>query len=568
MFRPSRFIAAALAAAVVTVPSAAAAAPLEGLEQRVESATGLLQLDVFPEALGDPVLRVEDTAAVASRLADGVVAAVGQVDTVQVLGQPVPLAERLALSDGPFVVDPQSGDDECALPVNDLVGLELGLVCSLASAEADEFGADAIIDVAGIEVGGEVLSDLLSGALVEDLDAILEDLGLELVSAAITDLDAICDTPLGDLLDLVDGTTDGLVGDLGDLGGLDLIDTVTDVGDLGGTVEDILSLGDTSLFSAQAEGDEPSSANLTFDELSLSCQAIVGLLDTENPGAGLLDASLLADALDDLDLFSLTLDDASATSVVEGDILTATGAQPVLQVAGPSLDAIDAIVEGLLDTALTGLVGEIDATIGGVLGESVAQVQALLDEITAQLPIFSDSAPLITAVVGDGDAIASIDQATGDLSASTEQVLARIAIAPSIIELLGGDPADATIEVAEGGEQTIAEGTPLESFVSLGTSSVEDATRELSDGTVLEGIRSTAGVVRLDLLQGVLGGIGLDLGGVTAASFAGTVAPESPTTPAPGPDTPESPELPSTGGGAAALAIAALLGAGALRRRR
>ena len=177
------------------------------------------------------------------------------------------------------------------------------------------------------------------------------------------------------------------------------------------------------------------------------------------------------------------------------------------------------------------------------------------------IPLFGINDPLLQAVVSGGSASADLKLADNTSSSGGDQPYVQVTVAPGVVELLGGSADDATLTLTAGQSQTIAEGTPAESSVSVGAlTKDDDATYEDSD---LTGSRATASATEVNLLTGIEGGITLTLSKSEAGVF-GKMAP-----PAVQDETDAAPEpLPHTGGGAAALAALALGGAFVMRRRK
>jgi LPXTG-motif cell wall-anchored protein len=203
------------------------------------------------------------------------------------------------------------------------------------------------------------------------------------------------------------------------------------------------------------------------------------------------------------------------------------------------------------------------AALPAELGALTSQLPALgdvLGPILAQLDGLVDDAPLLQVTVADSIAKATSASGSSDVDTTGSKAGGVVVkISPAIAGLLG---IPAELSAAPSQSLTIAEGTPLESVLKVGT--VEDLV-ETVDGMQVAGARVTATDARL--LTGLNGGIAVATG-VSEAAVGGTLA--TPATPAvPG----QQPTLPRTGSSDTATLLAgmgalALLGAVLSLRRR
>jgi len=277
----------------------------------------------------------------------------------------------------------------------------------------------------------------------------------------------------------------------------------------------------------------------------------------------------------------------------------------VLQLLQPILNALEPIANSLIgsvlttvNTALSGLgLGAVGTTLSNLLGGlGVSETQPVSSLITA----LEKATDLATIHVGDSSA--GVTTSSGTVIATSSAQAATIDVLPGIL-LNGGpllsitvgtatttstynrgtgvstaafSPAILTVSllginvpVGLGAPVSLFAGTPLASTISLGAGS----TTKNADGSVT----ATADGVGLDLLQGINGGISLDLahaasgvgGTVAAVTTTTTVAPTTTTTVKPAITTTTLPPLATTGSDTPYLAIGfTLLLAGYLTRRK
>jgi LPXTG-motif cell wall-anchored protein len=315
----------------------------------------------------------------------------------------------------------------------------------------------------------------------------------------------------------------------------------------------------TEVIRALPDGEEildalESDCLLSLDTLVELVAAVPGIAES------LVRDTLLA-ALD-RDLLSVTL--GSSTSAIGGqaEALTARSQLQAFDVSTLSLqfllDAIEDLVATHIQGVLDGVIAAVPAELGAVL-EQVPALGDILGPVLDQLELSGliDDAPLLQVTVADSlaDARSLPGSSDVDISRSTAGGVV-VKISPAIAALLG---IPAEVAVSPGESVTIAEGTPLESTLSVGA--VEPLTEVLGASKVeTAGARVTT--TEVALLKGVQGGIVVSTG-VTEARLGGTLA----ATPA------APPKLPRTGSSdQQALLIGmgalALLGATLALRRR
>lgn len=514
--------AVALAAALLVVLPVAAGAAVD--DYAAEASTTTVQISLFEEALGAPLLGLVSTDAVA--VSDP--AALASVGTIELLGEQVlPLAE--AGSDGEPSRDPAQGPG-CLVPL-DVQGLTLHAVCAVALADAgasDEARANASADLLEVDVNGS----LVSGLLTAPLGTLLQDLTDDIADGAVADAIAMLTDACNQLLDTLNGQ--GIPDNVSDL--LDMLppQLTALLGIIGGVT-----------------GSEP-------------CTAIINLT-INSVTAPVIDLQPLADALADVNLVQLKVGGVSS-DVTGGDAaMTATATQATVELTGPSLGFLDDTILALLDSLGQGLLDTI-LTIAGQPGaldgfDITGQIQAVLD----QIPLLESDQPLIAAEVFGGRATATLDNRDASTTAGGDPPYVELTIAPAVLELLGQDPESGTVRLEAGDSLAlpIAGGTPLESTISVGSVTTQDGVT-LGD-TGLTGSTANASLTTVSLLNipGV-GGIDITLAAASAEVYGAmdVVADPAPA-PAPAPD-----PLPRTGGGVAVGAVLALGTALALRRRR
>jgi LPXTG-motif cell wall-anchored protein len=264
----------------------------------------------------------------------------------------------------------------------------------------------------------------------------------------------------------------------------------------------------------------------------------------------------------DGDLLTISLG-ASSSSITGGDALSALSELQAFEVTLPSLQFLLDAVEGLLTGQVQDVLDQVTAALPSELGALAGQIPALGDilaPVLGQLDDLVDDAPLLQVTVADSVAKATSKTGTSDVDTTgSEAGGVVVKISPAIAGLLG-----IPSELSAGPSQslTIAEGTPLESVLKVGT--VEDIT-ETVDGIRVAGARVTATEARL--LTGLNGGIAVATG-VSEAAVGGTLAtPAAPAVPG------QQPTLPRTGSSDTATLLAgmgalALLGAVLALRRR
>lgn len=438
--------------------------------------------------------------------------------------------------------DPESGEN-CAAPELPEPLDAVDVTCSFAEGETLDRLPSALSDGTGL---GVALTGADAAALVDLLLGQIDEAGLtEAIRQAEAQLLDPVRTALADAcLSAAGGTVGDGINEAGEL--------IAEIKDQTGITQEIT--GETACDLLIGYTLDP--PLLAGDEESTSADAVLTLA-RETLLAALQDASLL-----DLTLGGSTSEGDAATADVVGSSVS-----PGLDVALPSLDVLDDLLE-----ALTGLT---DAFLGGV----VEDVQGVLDaDVLGQLPSAGDLAgtvlgglpadllevlqqedPLLRITGGRSEATATYDRSASEVTTEGQVVPLSIDLADALVALLGLDETD-PITVEEGDEVTVAEGTPLESTVRLATCSSEEATHN-----GLPGERISCDGLALILLKGLLGddadterpdgGLRVAAASTQAAAF-GVLEPGRGEAP-----------LPVTGGGAA-LAALALLGAVLTLRRR
>jgi len=263
----------------------------------------------------------------------------------------------------------------------------------------------------------------------------------------------------------------------------------------------------------------------------------------------------LLSALDG-DLLTVSLGSASS-SIAGGDALTALSELQAFEVTLPSLQGVLDAVEDLLAVQVQGVLDDVLAALPAELDALTGQIPALGDvlaPILGQLEGLVDDAPLLQVTVGESVAKATSVSGTSDVDTTGSQAAAVVVrISPAIAALLG---VPAEVSAAPSQSLTIAEGTPLESVLKVGT---VEGIAETVDGVQVAGARVTATEARL--LTGLNGGLVVATG-VSEAAVGGTL------------DTPaQQPTLPRTGSSdtatlLAGMGVLALLGAVLTLRRR
>lgn len=251
---------------------------------------------------------------------------------------------------------------------------------------------------------------------------------------------------------------------------------------------------------------------------------------------------------------------SAATAVGSSSAIGVDVALPSLNLLGNLLDTLTSIVDGFL----TEVAGDLEPIADVNFEEIGLPVPAdLVDTLLAAVPqelqdVLGDDQPLLRITGGKSDATATFDRATAEVTTEGQVAPLVLDLADSLAILLGISDQD-PITVPEGDEFTLAEGTPLETTARLASCSTVDATE---DG--LDGKRISCDGLELVLLKGLVGddpeteapdgGIRIAAATAQAAAFGAAGA------------APAAPPLPTTGGGAAMLAIALMGLAVTLRR--
>lgn len=442
---------------------------------------------------------------------------------------------------GAAVRDPGPDGEACgvpdlaALPVADVLGV-LG-VCSSSEAALPDLLAPQALGAAkagGITLNGQALADVIFDVLLEPIMAQLDGVVVQVQTALApveSALAAICDELPQEL------SPTGLAEQANDAGL-----PVTDV---------IRALPEGEQILESLESD----CLLSLDTLVDIVVAVPAIAES------IVRDTLLA-ALDQ-DLLAITLGSSASSITSVDDALLAKSQLQALDVStlslGFLLDAIEELVgvhvQGVLDDVLAALPAELGAVTGQVpaLGDVLGPVLAQLDAAG-----LVDDEPLLKVTVGNS--LAQATSAPGSDTVDTTGSSAggvSVEISPAIAGLLG---IPAEVNVAPGQRVAIAEGTPLESVISVGE--VEQISEKLGAAQVqTAGARVTA--TQVALLTGLQGGIVAGTG-VTEARVGGTTA---------APSTPTAPTLPRTGSSdditlLAGMGALALLGAALHLRRR
>lgn len=439
------------------------------------------------------------------------------------------LTRAVADSLGAIVRDPGEDGESCAvpdlaaLPVADLLSV-LDVCSSSQAALPDLLTPQALgaADAGSIAVNGQALADVIFDLLLDPIMAQLDGVIVE-VQGALAPLEsalaAICDELPQEL------SPTGLAEQANSIG-LPIADVIR-----------ALPEGEQILEALESD------CLLSLDTLVDVVAAVPAIAE------GVVRDTLLA-ALDQ-DLLAITLgSSASSITPAEGALVAESRLQ-ALDVSTLSLQFLLDAVEGLVAGQVQGVLDQVLAALPAELGAVTGQVPALgdvLDPILAQLDAAGlvDDAPLLRVTVADNLARAvSVPGSDAVDTAGSTAGGVTVAISPAIAGLLG-IPAEVTVPTGQ--RQVIAEGTPLESVISVGA--VEDITETLGAGQVqTAGARVTA--TEVALLTGLQGGIVAGTG-VTEARVGGSMV-SAPTAP--------QPTLPRTG---SADDLTLLIGMGAM----
>lgn len=440
------------------------------------------------------------------------------------------------------VRDPQGDAMRCDVP--DLSALPVApLLSALDVCSSSEAAIPAritpqamgVAEAGALAVNGQLLADVIFDVLLDPLMAELDGVVVQVQSALAPleqGLAAICDELPEDL------SATGLA---------------EQANDAGLPVADVIR--------ALPQGEEILEA-LESDCL-LSLDALVDVVAAVPAIAEDLVRETLLGALD-RDLLTLTLG-ASSSSISGGDTLGAVSQLKAFELTTPSLKFLLDAVEELLAVQVQGVLDDVLAALPAELSAVTSQIPALgdvLGPILSQLDASGlvDDAPLLQVSVANSIARASSIAGTSEVDTTGSSAGGvTVRISPAIADLLG---IPAEITASPGQTVPIAEGTPLESVLRIGT--VEDIT-ETVDGVQVAGARVTSTEARL--LTGLDGGIVVGTG-ISQAMVGGTLA--TPAVPAaPG----EQLKLPRTGSSdnatlLAGMGVVALLGGVLALRRR
>jgi LPXTG-motif cell wall-anchored protein len=409
---------------------------------------------------------------------------------------------------GGVVRDPGDDGEACgvpdlaALPVADVLGV-LG-VCSSSEAALPDLLAPQALGAAkagGVALNGQALADvifdLLLGPIMAQLDGVVTEVQTALAPVESA-LAAICDELPQEL------SPTGLAEQANDAG-----------------------LPITDVIRALPEGEQILES-LESDCL-LSLETLVDIVAAVPAIAEAIVRDTLLAALDQ-DLLAVTLG-ASASSITSDDgALLAKSQLQALDVSTLSLQFLLDAVEDLVAVHVQGVLDGVLATLPAELGAITSQVPTLgdvlgpvLDQLDAAGLV--DDAPLLQVTVADS--LAQARSLPGSDSVDTSGSTAggvSVKISPAIAGLLG---IPAEVNIAPGQRVAIAEGTPLESVISVGA--VEQITETLGAAQVqTAGARVTA--TQVALLTGLQGGIVAGTG-VTEARVGGSMVAATPGTP-------------------------------------
>ena len=506
--------AAVLAAALLVVLPMAASAAVD--DYAAEASTTSVQLSAFENQVGSPILDLIGTDALT--VADPTASA--SVSAIEVLGEQL-FEVRSADSSGEPVRDPEEGDG-CVLPV-EVTGLTLRAVCAVAAADAGdvtETSASATTQLLDLGVNGS----LLAGALTTPLGDFIDLAGETAISDAIDEFIAQCNAALA---------------------------AADEQAQVTNTARELLAMAPEELDPVKQPVLD---AAATADQDGF-CSAVFNLTAGDLP-AEVLDVAEIAAALEGLELVTLKIDGASSNIAGSDAALDAAARQVTMRISG-----LEDFAE--LDAVIVAVVEEIQAAIedlaGGQGGELPLPEDFSLQGALDQIPLFGIEGPLVEGEINGGAATAALDVADATTTSGGTEPFVTLTLAPGLLELLGADPEMGTQTFTAGQSQTIAEGTPLESNIRVGTLTTEDGVT--FEDTDLTGSTATASGTEVNLLTGVEGGITLVLSQSSAGAFGTASATPSAPAPDPGP-------MPHTGGGAAVAAVLALGAAVALRRRR
>lgn len=534
----TRFRASALAVGAVALLAATTASPASA-DEVDDLYAGANAVTASVSVLGTPIGSFAGTRAVAEQIPLVEVASFGFQGPDGTPG--IGLSSAVADTVGAIVRDPAGDGARCgapdlaALPVADL--LSVVDVCSASQAAlpgATTPAASGSADGGALALNGQALADVVFGLLLDPL---------------VTQLDSVAgevQTALAPVEDALSAVCDELPQELSAVG---LAEQANAAG-----------LPVTDVIRALPEGEEI--LELLESDCLLSLDTLVDIVVAVPAIAESVVRDTLLAALDQ-DLLSITVG-ASASSIAnEGDLTVARSQLQAFAVRTASLDFLLDAVEELVAGHVQGVLDDVLAALPAELGAITDQVPALgdiLGPVLAQLDAAGlvDDAPLLEVTVADSLADARSITGTGDVDTSASSaggVVVRIS--PAIASLVG---IPAEVRIAPGERVAIAEGTPLESVVSVG--SVESLSETLgAAGVQTAGARVTATEARL--LTGLNGGIVASTG-VAEARVGGTLAAAAPE---------PQPTLPRTGSSddrmlLAGMGALALLGALVHLRRR
>lgn len=458
-------------------------------------------------------LPVGDAAGVALRLVDQTVGATSARSTDTAQQQP-------ATGDG------------CQVPELAILGLDLGVLCSVSQAAGNPlpFG-HATTAVGETSVNGALVADLVD-ALVELLTG---SLGTTLDDAVATLTSAV-----GPVLDpLIAQLESACV-------------TLLQAGDPAiGVIHDVVdTVGSLLPGQVQAELDPILDTIVGLDP----CETLTDLL-TDLPSIGsILDvlSDALRDALSSLDLLHLVVGNTFSDSTTAAESIASEASITGLNLSTLSLADIQHVLDAVIDGIVNSLLDQLGILPAGLI-PSVSDLVGILDGILPTGLVLSDD-PILSLDVTPSSATALLNRATGEVTSSGVAPLAVIDLSDTLAVLLG----ELTrIEVGAGMPPVVLlEGTPLETRLAVGGVTTWE---DVVDGMPVAG--ATARSVDLVIGAGLPGGGVQLVGGDATAQVTGVdpagAAPAQPT---------ETPNLPRTGGGLALIGLVAMAGVGLLKR--
>jgi hypothetical protein len=286
---------------------------------------------------------------------------------------------------------------------------------------------------------------------------------------------------------------------------------------------------------------------VVVDDLPESCQLLHDILTDPPTITGLLGG--LAAALADLTLLDLELAATESESAASEGGTAALAQATGLDLTLPSLAAVVAVLEAVLEPLLGPFIDEVEQRYDAVVERTPEELAAM---VGAFLALLEDDSPILALTAGRSWAWAGYHRDERDFDGEGGIGVVSARISDTLGTLLG----ESSFELEEEGDEAILfEDTPLQSRIAIGFVSTEPDER---DG--LPGIRTTAEGLHLTLVevpddedQGPV--LELAVSETTAATYAG-VRPSG-----------DDPILPVTGGSSSPLAVLMIAAAMVLTRR-